>query len=242
MKKNVNFSLLWLSLLMLVAMVVISFYFNLTYHRLQGRYDDALGNLEELSEQLRDKIAEVNETKNELDEKERILIDIVNKLNLTQKKVTSLSDFYTKEKGSREEVEDELEETERERDFWKLNYTQTKQDLQLWQKNYQIKEHELDIASSKIASLETIITEVERDITQEDGADKNLEDVEKKIGSIKGSLSDLEEDVEYVQGESVRSKLEEEIEDLWEWIEKLENEIEDLKENLNEMKDSLDRA
>jgi chromosome segregation ATPase len=242
MKRDVNFYLFGLLFFLLLSMVGLAFYFNYTYEGINARYEKSLKNLKNLSRELNATIYELNKKNLELIRKEKTLIDIVNELNLSKQKISSLGDFYTQEKGVREELEENLQETMQERDFWKLNYTQTKQDLDLWKKNYQVKERELRRASSRISSLEVIIGNIKREIEHDNGVDEHLGDIERKISAIEDVLDDIEDIIFEIRGEDPKENLKEKVEELEDLVLELKGKVSKLKNNINEIKASLDRA
>jgi len=242
MKHNVNFFLFGIIILLLFAMIGMALYFNTTYAGLSLRYNKAMDNIKNLTYQLNETLKEVNEKNLELMKKEKTLIDIVNELNLSKQKISSLGEFYTQEKGVREELEMDLEKVREERDFWKLNYTQTKQDLELWKKNYLIKVQELNRATSRISLLSSVVDNIEKEVSGSEGIDEIESEIEEVIDIIEYDLDGLEDIIDDVRGEDVKDELDDKAQEIKESIETLKSKINKLRTKINEIKSSLERV
>jgi len=123
-----------LLILTVVSMVGLAVYFQSEYKSLAVEYNSALEKLQEKNAELDKKIQEVNETRQELESRERSLVDIVTELNLTKEKQASLGGFFENLKGEKQVLEENLNETRQEVASWKVKYNDVNHDLSLCNK------------------------------------------------------------------------------------------------------------
>lgn len=242
MKKNVNLFLFALLIVVLISMIAMALYFNNNYENLIVRYNIAIKNVNDLTQKLNETIIEVNKKNLELVEREKILNDIIKELNLSEQKVSTLGEFYTKEKSIREELQENLKDTERERDKWKLQYTETKQDLEIWKKNYDIKVQELNTANKRINLLNSIVNDISSEISSSDGADKTTTELQGLVNTIDSELDQLEKLINEIDDPSLRADFNEKASDVSNAISSLKTKIEKLRTSINVIKNSLKRA
>ena len=242
MKHNVNFFLFGMILAVLLSMVGLAVYFNNSYEQLTAKHSNAMKNLENLTRELNETIREVNQKNIELIEKERTLSDIIGDLNLSEQKASSLGEFYTQEKGVREVLEENLVETEKERDTWKLTYAQTKQDLDLWKKNYDIKVQELNVVNKRVTLLNSVVNEINGEISSSTGIDKMTTDMQALIATVESELDELDKTIGDVEDSSMRADLNEKAGDIADTLTNLKGKISKLRTSINVIKNSLGKA
>lgn len=211
MKRDVNFLLFGLLILLLIAMVAMAIYAQYEYQRCNTDYLTALEDIEEKNSQLNKKIAEINKTREELKSKERALVDIIKELNLSEQREVSLSGLFEDIKGEKELLEEDLEITAKERDRWRSNYTAAKMDLDMCEKNYELKERQLDLATKKISQIRFNVKSIGININKSRGY---IDDIEDALEDINDDLSSLYQRVDDVENETLRDELEGDIEDI----------------------------
>ena len=151
MRRDVNFVFFGLLILLLIAMVGVMLYSDYTYHRVNARYLKFREMFEQAQNDLNRSREEIKAKDEELQEKEQALIDIINELNLSKQRISSLSDYYTTVRSEKEDLERDLSRIEQERDRWKSDYLAAKQDLEVCEKNYNLKKREVELLESDIA-------------------------------------------------------------------------------------------
>ncbi len=152
MKRDINFVFFGLLILLLVAMVGVTLYSDYTYHKVNGQYLEFKKMFEQAQEDLNKSRAEINAKNEELLETEQALLDIINELNLSKQRASSLGDYYTTVKSEKAVLAEDLFETEQERNQWKSDYVAARQDLGVCEKNYDLKKKEVGLLESEIVA------------------------------------------------------------------------------------------
>ncbi|RLI90846.1 MAG: hypothetical protein DRO94_03505 [Candidatus Altiarchaeales archaeon] len=129
MKRDVNFILFGILILLIMSMVGMALYSDYTYHEINEKYREFKKKLDEAQRKLNETNMLLIEREMELNETERQLIDIINELNLSKQKISSLGEYYKNLRGRNEELEEELNKVKDDRDLWKSNYFEVKEDL-----------------------------------------------------------------------------------------------------------------
>ncbi|HEX54875.1 MAG TPA: hypothetical protein ENF49_01975 [Candidatus Altiarchaeales archaeon] len=129
MKRDVNFILFGILILLIMSMVGMALYSDYTYHEIDNKYREFKKKLDEAQRKLNETNMLLIEREMELNETERQLIDIINELNLSKQKISSLGEYYKNLRGRNEELEEELNKVKDDRDLWKSNYFEVKEDL-----------------------------------------------------------------------------------------------------------------
>ena len=129
MKRDVNFILFGILILLIMSMVGMALYSDYTYHEIDNKYREFKKKLDEAQRKLNETNMLLIEREMELNETERQLIDIINELNLSKQKISSLGEYYKNLRGRNEELEEELSKVKDDRDLWKSNYFEVKEDL-----------------------------------------------------------------------------------------------------------------
>jgi len=129
MKRDVNFILFGILILLIMSMVGMALYSDYTYHEINEKYREFKKKLDEAQRKLNETNMLLIEREMELNETERQLIDIINELNLSKQKISSLGEYYKNLRGRNEELEEELSKVKDDRDLWKSNYFEVKEDL-----------------------------------------------------------------------------------------------------------------
>ncbi|RLI92344.1 MAG: hypothetical protein DRO89_02290 [Candidatus Altiarchaeales archaeon] len=204
MKRDVNFVFFGLLILLLIAMVGIMLYSDYTYHKVNAQYLKFKEMFEQAQNELNRSREEIKAKDEELQEKEQALIDIINELNLSKQRISSLSDYYTTVKSEKENLEMDLSRIERERDQWKSDYLAAKKDLGVCEKNYDLKKKEVELLESDIAAYRDYATKLSLniDIAMEEAEDlmnaldivdcTNASVCEDEIENITEMLQDLQ--------------------------------------------------
>ncbi len=154
MKKDVNFALFGIIILLLFSIAGITVYYNISYQRLNSEYLGAIDNIRRTKDELNKTAGEVALKNKELVEKERNLIDIINELNLSKQQITSLGEYYTDLKGEKKSIEAKIDQIKGERDKWKSDYTSAKVDLEHCQRSYDAMQIKFNRVNSSLAGFQ----------------------------------------------------------------------------------------
>jgi chromosome segregation ATPase len=174
MKHDVNFGLLGLLLLVIVAMIGLVIYYYTTYEKLKGKYDEALVNLENIT-------VKVNRTQNDLAVRESLLKlreEVIQNysrdLEILQQSKTSIGGQYNKLADKATDLEENLNSTAAERNKFAAQADRYYADSLEWKGKYDRTNSDLTAANSKI--------------TQKRGEAIALEE---KMGQINAKLDEL---------------------------------------------------
>jgi len=215
-------------------MVAMAIYAQYEYQRCNTDYLIALEDIEEKNSQLNKKIAEINKTREELKSKERALVDVIRELNLSEQREVSLSGLFEDIKGEKELLEEELKITTEERDRWRSNYTAVKMDLDMCEKNYELKERQLDLATKKISQISLNVKYLGINVNK---SKDQIGDIEEDIEDIDDDLSSLYRKVGDVENETTMGELKEELRDD---INDIRSLIAELKETIDNLRNTID--
>lgn len=193
MKKDVNFTLFSIIALLLISIVMITIYYNSTYRKLNSDYWVALEDMEKTREELNRTASEIQIKNDELLKKEKSLIDIINELNLSNQRVTSLGEYYADLKGEKEDLESDITEITGERDSWKSEYTSARVDLDYCQRNYESTKIQLMNANASLSKLQNMGDDIKGYADDGKGYVNDIEDI--KITDIKNQISALTEQI-----------------------------------------------
>ncbi|MCX6694775.1 MAG: hypothetical protein NTU61_00550 [Candidatus Altiarchaeota archaeon] len=212
MRYDVNFILLGLLLVVIVAMIGMVFYYNITYSGLTERYDLAMKDVENKSSELNRTVQEVNAKESLLRERERLLLDYIGELNLSKERETSLGSHFTEVKGQNELLGEQLNDTISERNSYAQLYTKTKTDYDVCQRNYEVKQTELTSEKAKLTNVKGWLVEVtEKSVQISESADSVYNtadeikasnvtgDVRSLANDIKSDTSSIESDIERIK-------------------------------------------
>jgi chromosome segregation ATPase len=188
MKRDVNLFLLGLLVLIIISMVGLGIYFQNEYKSLASEYNSALDKLQEKNAELDKKIIEINATREELDARERSLVDIVKELNLTKEKQASLGGFFENLKGEKQTLEENLTSTQEEVQKWKASYNDKKKDLDVCQNSVKLKEDQISKKDSKISYMALKAKEASGYYGQ---ASENMFFVKKDLDDLSSQIDDL---------------------------------------------------
>ncbi|OYT54055.1 MAG: hypothetical protein B6U72_04075 [Candidatus Altiarchaeales archaeon ex4484_2] len=194
MKKDVNLILFGLVVFLLFSMVGITLYYQETYKSLDESHAQAMGKMMETEYQLNETITEVEKKSKELDNRENELIDIINELDLSKKKVSSLGDYYENLRGEKETLENQLDSAESNRDRYKLNLDEKTKELEVCEKDKKLIQSELgdaektiSTAKGKVGNMSSIAYSLWVD----------LDEIESIIDDdIRDDLDDIRDDIE----------------------------------------------
>jgi len=194
MKKDVNLILFGLVVFLLFSMVGITLYYQQTYRSLDESHAKAMGKIRETECQLNETITEVGRKSDALDKREAELTDIINELNLSKKKISSLGDYYENLRGEKETLENQLDSAESNRDRYKLNLDEKTKELEVCEKDKKLIQSELSdaedtiaITRGKVGNLSSIIYSLGVTINE---IDSIIDD------DIREDLDEIKEDIE----------------------------------------------
>jgi chromosome segregation ATPase len=242
MKRDVNLFFLGLLVLIILSMVGMGLYFQNEYKGLASEYNSALDKLEEKNAELDKKIVEINKTREELDVRERSLVDIIKELNLTKEKQNSLGGFFENLKGEKETLEENLTSTQQEVSKWKANYADKKKDLDVCQKSVELKTEQIAKKDSKINYMVLKAKEASYSLNQSEEnlyfVKKDLEDLSSQIDDLYIATGDLEVPAEI--SADAQDDIQDDLEDLRSYIRgKLGNAITSLGNSISNGKRSI---
>jgi len=216
-KRDVNFVFFGLLILLLIAMVGVMLYSDYTYHKTNAQYLKFKEMFERAQNDLNRSREEIKAKDEELQETEQALIDIINELNLSKQRISSLSDYYTTVRSEKEDLERDLSRIERERDQWKSDYVAAKQDLGVCEKSYDLKKKEVELLNSEVLAYRNSIDELSGKIGN---ATAQLEVIMDAVGDVDCNESSCEED---------KDSIEDLIQSLQEILIQIESKIDDMK-------------
>ncbi len=199
-----NFIFFGLLLLLLIAMVGVTLYSDYTYQGVNARYREFKKMFEHVEEDLNKSRAELNLKDKELQEKEQALVDIINELNLSKQRVSSLSDYYTTVRSEKDVLESDLSQTQEERDKWKTDYTTARTDLGVCEKNYDLKKEEVKqleltrVLHQNYAKIAESLAESMMDILKTVKCD-NSSTCNDKIENVTETLEDLQAELDKIK-------------------------------------------
>ena len=185
MKKDINTILLGLVVFLLISIVVLTLYYQETYRNLDRNYREATNKLNKA-------VSEVKIKSEELNKREKELIDIINELNISKQRISSLSDYYESLKGEKEILENRLKTMESDRDKYKLNLDEKIQELKVCEKDKKLFSDELNNANAKISKAGGKVGNMSKIVHS---METNLDDMESIIDKIPDYLDDIEEDL-----------------------------------------------
>jgi chromosome segregation ATPase len=191
MRRDVNFIFFGLLILLLISMIGIMLYSDYIYHKSNAEYLEFKRKYEKACEDLNESREEMNTKDEDLQRTEQALIDIINELNLSKQRVSSLSDYYTTVKGEKELLEGDLSKTEQERDKWKSDYVTAKQDLGVCEKTLDLEKIQVELLNSEIVTYMNSVDELSADIGN---ATAQLEVIMEALGYINCNESSCRED------------------------------------------------
>ncbi len=194
MKRDVNLILFGLVVFLLFSMVGITLYYQETYRSLDESYSQATGKIRETERQLNKTIAEVGRKSEELDRREKELIDIINELDVSKQKISSLGDYYQNLKGEKETLENRLDSAESKRDLYKLNLDEKTKELEVCEKDKKLLQSELGDAEKTISTAKGKVGNMS---SVAYSLLLNLNEMESIIDDdIREDLNDIKEDAE----------------------------------------------
>jgi len=182
MKHNVNFGLLGLLLLVLLTMIGLVVYYNWTFESLSRRYDEALGNLANVTRNVNQTQHELVAREALLKEKERILSDYLKELNISKQRETSLGGHYVEMKTTADDLSKNLNQTLVERNKYAAQADKYYADSLDWKGKYDKSTNDLSAANTRISRLKGNSLELENSIGQ---FNTELTDLENRVKSMK---------------------------------------------------------
>ncbi len=203
MKRDVNFLFFGLLILLLIGMVGVMLYSDYTYHKVNIQYIDFKERFEEAQQKLNHTRAELEAKDIELYEREQDLVDIINQLNLSKKKESSLSEYYTTIKSEKDTLSSTLSETEEElntleSDYLseKLDHDTCKKDVSLWKAEFNAANTDLGECKASVSNLSGSINGVASKLEEVMAALKDLDCNESSCDEEKKELEQIIQDTQ----------------------------------------------
>ncbi len=239
MKKDVNFTLFGIIALLLISIVGITIYYNLTYQRLNSDYQSAIGDVSKTKDELNRTAEEMLLKNEELIKKEKDLIDIINELNLSKQQVTSLGEYYTDLKGEKESIEANIDDIKGERDTWKSEYTSASVDLEYCERSYGAMQVQFSNVNSSLSRFQEMGDEIIGYANEGKGYVNDINDV--KITEIKGYITALSNHIDMMEQACENGTIDEVEDDLDEDKEDIFKAVNDIDEIAVELARVLER-
>jgi len=209
MKHDVNYILLGLLLVVIIAMIAMLFYYNVTYGMLSQRYESAVRDVENKSAELNRTLFMVVEKDAMLREKEQILLDYIQNLNLSKERETSLGSFFTEVKSRNEVLDDQLNATRSERNSYATLYNRYYADYGVCVQDKSSLTTQVNSANNKIGAMRTGLAEISTKIGYvKESADsitgmaQDLHNNRYNSSAIGGLANDIAGDAGSIKGQS----------------------------------------
>lgn len=236
MKRDINFVFLALIAVLLISMVGMALYYGNTYQELNSEYRKALMVVENKSLELNRTIEILNAKNEELDKKKALLVDIIERLNLSKERDFQWENIYLDVIQKKEQLEEErsnlkgnLAKTENEKVLLNLNLTQCRIDYQSEEDRRRIAESNLNLATAQISELTKRNTNLKQDINSANGKmgdiSNNIENIKNKIDIISRGVGALD----VTENETDKK------DDLESDIDRLSSAVNDLKKRFSEL-------
>jgi len=239
MKKDVNFTLFGIIILLLFSIAGITIYYSLTYQRLNSDYQEAIDDVRRTTDDLNRAAEEIMLKEKELNKTEDDLIHIINELNLSKQQVTSLGGYYTDLKGEKESIEANIDRIKGERDTWKSEYTSAKVDLELWQGRYTNLNRTFSTVNSSLQGFRDMGNDITEYANEGKGYVNDIDDI--KISEIKSYISALSNHINSIEQACENGTVEEVEDELDEDKEGIFKAVNDINEIVMELEKILDK-
>ncbi len=242
MKRDINFVFLAIVVVLLMSMAGMAIYYRDTYHKLNLDYQRALEGVGNTSIELNKTIDILNAKNEELDRNKALLVDVIERLNLSKGRDFQWENIYLDVLQKKEQIEEEksnlkgnLAKTENDKLILVSNLTQCRFDYQSEEDKRRVAENNLNIANSQISELVRKNTNLKSDINSADD----------RIGDISGSINSIDNRIDTVsrgaRGLEVMENETEKKNDLEGDIDRLGSAVNDLKTKINELEKIISR-
>lgn len=242
MKRDINFVFLALIAVLLMSMAGMAIYYGSTYRELNSEYRKAMENVEKRGLELNRTLEILNAKNEELDKKKSLLVDIIDKWNLSKERDFQWENIYLDVMQKKEQLEEEtgnlkenLAKTEGERRSVISNLTQCKIEYQIEENKRRIAENNLNLASAQVSELAKKNADLKQDINNADDkanyVSSAIGDIDDKIDTISRKAGSLE----------VNESETEKKDDLESDIAKLSSAVNDLKNKFSELEKIISR-
>jgi len=245
MKKDVNFGLGIIIVILLVSIVGISIYYNNTYRQVNLDYKRALENIKRTRDELNQTAEEIRIKNEELLKKEKVLIDIINELNLSKQRVTSLGEYYTSLKGEKETLETKIDGIEDERNRWKSDYTSAKIDLDTCNADYTAMQFKLTDVNVSLSRLQGMGSDIEAYVSDAQGCINDIKNV--KITGVKNDVSALSNHIKTVDDacenesiDDIQDDLQEDADDIYKGVDDIKDVVLELEKVLGKINERIE--
>ncbi len=165
--RDVNFTFLWLLLLLLTAMAGMSLYYQSTYGDISQRYEKAS---EELTMAMKD-----------LQAREDALSEGLAELNIAKEREQALGGRYTELKGEKESTETALARTQKELADQKAESARLNKELSYTQQSLTTAQKSLEQYSAENANLRAAVSAMQN----------TIQSLSARVTSLEGQLAAL---------------------------------------------------
>lgn len=247
MKRDINFVFLALVALLLMSMVGMALYYGSTYQGLNSEYLKALETVGNKSLELNKTIEVLNAKNEDLDKKKALLVDIIDRLNLSKERDFQWENIYLDAMQKKDQLEEEksnlrgtLVKTENERMTLNSNLTQCRIEYQGEENKRRTAENNLNLANAQISELAKKNTNLKQDINSADektgSISTTIENIDNRIDTISRGVRALE----VTENETdKKDDLEGDIDRLSSTVNDLKKRIEELSKIISRMKNYL---
>jgi len=240
MKKDVNFGMGAIILILLVSIVGITIYYNSTYQQLNLDYREAIENIKKTRDELNQTAEEIRIKNEELSKKEKVLIDIINELNLSKQRVTSLGEYYTSLKGEKETLEKGLDQTKKDRDNWKSEYTSAKVELDERTRSYELIKTQMVTINASLSRLQGMSDDIGSYVVE---ANNKIGDIEGKITTLDNDIDSLSRNIGRVddscENETLEDRLKDQVDDVNSGLNQIKEKINELENIINKIRNRI---
>lgn len=211
MKQNINFILFGLLLLTIASIVGLTLYYRSTYHGLEAMYSDALSDVDRTYTELNRSLEQAREKEALLNKKEQILLDYISELNLSKERESSLEEHFSSLRGEKEDLEYQLNASEREATTWKTKYEEAKGDLDVCNVDYRVKVSELEQSQRSVSECRANAVLI---YDKADDLRDSVNDLKRDVGVISAQSNLIEGNISQVSDTSLRFNLQNSIDEI----------------------------
>lgn len=246
MKRDINFVFLAILVLLLMSMVGMAIYYRNTYHNLNLDYQMALDRVGNTSIELNKTLEILNAKNEELDKKKALLVDVIERLNLSKGRDFQWENIYLDVLQKKAQLEEErsnlkgnLAKVSNEKEIFRQNLTQCRIDYYSEENKRRVAENNLNLANSQISELARKNTNLKSDINS---ANDKIEDISGSLNSIDSRIDTISREARALDvGENETDKqddLERDIDRLNSAVNELERKLGELEKIILRMKDN----
>ncbi|HHQ45010.1 MAG TPA: hypothetical protein ENN13_02620 [Candidatus Altiarchaeales archaeon] len=196
MKHDVNQLLLGLLFMACLGMILIVVYYNMSFDLMSEKYDESVGNVRNMSSALSSTLNEVQEKEALLAQKEALLEEYLNELNLSRRRESTLGTHYENLSAERSRLENDLSGMTSERDRWKGMYGDVRDEADVCSAELRIKsmrivnlESDMSSAVLKISETTVVLNEISDLLVRLERDLKDLDELAGGNSTIKAEIN-----------------------------------------------------